>query len=66
MAILRAKDIKKMTTSEITDKLKDLKIELIKAKVGKKTGKVSQREIKRTIARLLTFKKTEKEVKTKK
>lgn len=55
MAILKAKDIAKMNQKDIESKIKELKIELIKARVaGKKGGKSSLREIKRTIARLLT------------
>lgn len=66
MAILKAKDIANMSKSEKDSKIKDLRAELIKAKVGKKTGKVSQREIRRTIARLITLNKSKKEVKEKK
>lgn len=55
MAILRAKDVAKMKLKEIEDKIKELRIEMIKARVaGKKGGKSNLREIKRTIARLLT------------
>ena len=56
MAILRYKDILKMNEKEIKDKLKDLRLELIKANVAaNKTGKIKIKEIKRTIARLLTL-----------
>jgi len=51
--ILRAKEIKNMSKEEIENKLKDLRIELIKAKAQK--GK-KIREIRRTIARILTLK----------
>jgi ribosomal protein L29 len=54
MAILKNKDIRKMSDQEIEDKTKELKLELIKNKVSDK-GKLRVREIKRTIARLLTF-----------
>jgi ribosomal protein L29 len=58
MAILKAKDIAKLSMKETEDKLKELKMELIKAKAsGKKDGKSDSREIKRTIAKLLTFKR---------
>ena len=59
MAILKSKDIAKMNEKEINDGMEELKIELIKAKVGgKKTGKMADsQEIKRTIAKLLTFKR---------
>ncbi len=56
MAVLRSKDISKMSEKEIQEKIKDLKMELIKEKVSAgKGGKLKTREIKRTIARLLTF-----------
>lgn len=58
MAILRAKDIAKMPNKEIIEKIEELKLELLKSRAAaKKTGKSNTREIKRTIARLLTFKK---------
>ena len=57
MAILRSKEITKMSEKEKENKLKELKLELIKANVAaNKTGKVKIREIKRTIARILTLK----------
>lgn len=56
MAILRSKDIAKMSKGEIEDKIKDLRQELIKEKVNlSKGGKIKIREMKRTIARLMTF-----------
>jgi ribosomal protein L29 len=59
MAILKSKEVAKMNEKEIDDKVGELKIELIKSKVGgKKTGKMADsQEIRRTIAKLLTFKK---------
>jgi len=64
MAILRSKDIAKMTEKEQEGKLKELRLELIKANVAaNKTGKIRIREIRRTIAKLLTImpkKQTEK------
>ena len=62
MAILKSKDIAKMNDKEINDKIKDLKIELIKANIkGKTSGSKSNiREIKKTIAKMLTFKKLNK------
>ena len=56
MAILKAKDISKMSEKEINDKIKDLKLELVKNQITSgKGGKLKTNEIKRTIARLLTF-----------
>ena len=61
MVILRAKDISKMSENEIKEKIKDLQMELIKNKISSgKGGKMKTREIKRTIARLLTFSKLNK------
>ncbi len=58
MAILKSKDVAKMTQKEIAEKLEELKLELLKSRAAtKKTGKSNTREIKRTIARLLTIKK---------
>jgi len=64
MAILKSKDIAKMNLTEINEKEKELNLELVKSKIAtKKTGK-GTREIKRTIAKLLTFRKIN-EMKTK-
>ncbi len=54
--IIKSKEITKMSEKDIEEKLKELKMELIKEKVGAaKGGKLKTREIKRTIARLLTI-----------
>ncbi len=56
MAILKSKEIAKMNQKEINTKLRELRIELIKSRIGeRKSGKASVREIKRTIAKLFTF-----------
>ena len=56
MVILKSKDISKISQKEIEEKIKDLKMELIKNQISSgKGGKMKTREIKRTIARLLTF-----------
>ncbi|PJE81178.1 50S ribosomal protein L29 [Candidatus Pacearchaeota archaeon CG10_big_fil_rev_8_21_14_0_10_32_42] len=57
MAILKAKDIRNMSKNERENKLKELKLELIKSR-GKASqgGSLKTREIKKTIARLLTIK----------
>jgi ribosomal protein L29 len=56
MVILRKKDIEKMSGKEIADKIKELKMELIKGRIeATKGGKLKIKEIKKTIARLLTF-----------
>lgn len=57
MAILRSKEISKMSQKDKEEKLKELKMELTKANVAaNKTGKIKIKEIKRTIAKILTFK----------
>ena len=57
MAILRSKEIGKMSDKEKTEKLKELKMELTRANVAaNKTGKIKIKEIRRTIAKILTFK----------
>ncbi|MBX4211861.1 50S ribosomal protein L29 [Candidatus Pacearchaeota archaeon] len=63
MAVLKAKDAKKMSTEEKKSKLKELKMELIKSQVGANKTNAKTREIKRAIARIMTF--TNQEVKTK-
>ncbi len=56
MAILKSKDIAKMSKKEIQEKTNQLKEELIKEKINlSKGGKMKIKEIKRTIARLNTF-----------
>jgi ribosomal protein L29 len=57
MAILRKKEIENMNTQELENRLKDLKLELLKANAQRasKTGANTKiREIKKTIARILT------------
>lgn len=57
MAILKSKEIKSMGKTEIEAKLKELKMELIKSRAKSSQGTSSKsREIKKTIARLLTIK----------
>jgi len=67
MAILKSKEIAKMSDKEKQEKLQDLRLELIKANVAaNKSGKIKIKEIKRTIAKILTFKtKSKKSLKNK-
>lgn len=58
MALLRMKDIDKMDTSERKEKLKELKMELIKANVTANKTNAKTKEIKRAISRLITFGKS--------
>ncbi|MDP3992518.1 MAG: 50S ribosomal protein L29 [Candidatus Pacearchaeota archaeon] len=61
MAKLKARDIIKMSKEEISKKMEELKMELVKARVAaSKTGNSKVREIKRLIARLLTIEKNKK------
>jgi ribosomal protein L29 len=58
MATIKAKDIKKMTKEERERKLKELKLELVKANANaSKAGTSKAKEIKKIIARILTLNK---------
>ena len=56
MAILKAKEIRQMKPEEKEKKLKELKLELVKAEGNAQQGSSKKKQIKRTIARLLTLK----------
>jgi ribosomal protein L29 len=60
MAVLKNKEIIKMDEKTRTSKLRDLKMELIKANVSANKTNSKTKEIKRAIARILTFNKSEK------
>jgi len=61
MVSIKAADIRKMSKEEREKKLKELKIELVRARVNaSKTGNSKVSEIKRLIARLLTIEKINK------
>ncbi|MCX6746851.1 MAG: 50S ribosomal protein L29 [Candidatus Pacearchaeota archaeon] len=56
MAILKTKDIRRMSKSERDKKFEELKFELVKAKVSaSKSGSSKIKEIKKTMARILTL-----------
>ena len=58
MATLKSKDIKKMSKEDVQKKLKDLKLELVKAKsVASKKGSMKVKEIKKIIARIHSINK---------
>ena len=61
MAVLKYKDISKMNEKERSEKLIDLRRELIKANVASQKSNAKTKEIKRAIARILTFNKSVKE-----
>ena len=54
MAILRQKELKAMSKEDLTKKLEELRLESIKAVKPSHGSSVKTREIKRTIARILT------------
>jgi len=60
MALLRNSDITKMSKSERESKLKDLRLELVKANVTANKTNAKTKEIKRAISRLITFNKSTK------
>ena len=62
MALLKSKEIAKMVKSEKEKKLKELKLELVKTRTNvAKTGSSKSKEIRRMIARIMTFNKSDKE-----
>lgn len=60
MAVLKYKEIEKLTEKERTEKLKELKLELIRANVAANKTNSKTKEIKRAISRLITFNKSSK------
>jgi ribosomal protein L29 len=60
MAVLRAKEVTKMTDKDRKEKLKDLRMELIRANVTANRTNAKTKEIKKAISRLLTFNKASK------
>ena len=57
MAIIKSKDILKMSKEDQATKLKELKLELIRASVTANKQNAKTKEIKRAISRLNTFNK---------
>lgn len=66
MALIRSKDVAKMSQEERNAKLKELELELVKSYVTANKTTAKTKEIKRTIARLITFSKPNKVVLKKK
>ena len=59
---MKTDEIKKMNKEDIEKKIKELKLELIKARLGaSKTGTSKIKEIKKILAKLFTLNKSEKE-----
>ena len=55
MAVLKMKDARKLSVKEQVDKMKELRLELVKAGATGNKAKAKTKEIKRAIARLLTL-----------
>ena len=55
MVVLKFEDIEKMDEKTLKGKLKDLKMELIKANVSANKTNAKTKEIKKAIARIFTF-----------
>lgn len=65
MAIVRAKEVRGMSDDQVEKQLKDLRNELLKERAITATGGAPEnpgriRELRRTIARILTIQKEEK------
>lgn len=60
MAVLKAKEASKMDTKARSEKIKELKLELMKSQAGAQKSNGKKKEIKRAIARLLTFNSAKK------
>lgn len=56
MAKLKSKEIKQLKVEEKEKKLKELKLELMKTQANVGQGTSKKKQIKKTIARLLTLK----------
>lgn len=61
MAVLKSKDIHKMSLEDIKKKLQDLRLELAKAAVAANKSTSKTKEIKRAISRLITINKSKQE-----
>ena len=58
MATIKSKEIKQMSKEDRDKKLKELKLELVKSRINTSKGGSSKiKEIKKLIARILTFNK---------
>ena len=55
MAVLKITDARKLSVKEQADKMKELKLELVKSGATNNKAKAKTKEIKRAIARLLTL-----------
>jgi len=60
MTRLKSKDITKMNSEEKMKKIEELRFELVKSKGNATKGSAKSKEIKKTIARILTLSKENK------
>jgi ribosomal protein L29 len=60
MAILRAKDAMKLSQQDRVNKIKELKLELVRAQVSSHKANSKTKEIKRAISRILTYERLNK------
>ena len=65
MALIKKSDINKMDAKQRTEKLAELRVELVKGSVAANRQNAKTKEIKRAISRLLTINNKVEEVKTK-
>jgi ribosomal protein L29 len=66
MALIKLSEIKKMNSQNRKEKIQELKLELIKSHVTANKTNSKTKEIKRAIARLITFNIPDKEALNKK
>ena len=55
MSVLKNSDIQKMSEKEIKEKIQELKMDIIRSKIRSHKSMGKTKEIKKAIARLLTF-----------
>ena len=65
MALLRNEQIKKMSKQERESKLNELRLEALKSGVAANKSALKNKEIKKAIARILTFNRSENLLKEK-
>jgi len=63
MAILKSREVAKMNSKSRIEKLKDLRMELVKSQVGTQKATSKTKEIKKAIARVHTFNMADTKVK---
>lgn len=60
MAVLRMKAIREMDSKARQEKVKELRLELLKVGASAQKSKIRTKEVKKALARLLTFANTER------